>query len=253
MEKMIRRLFSYFGIGLKGLSKYAFNQENDIAADISKKYNYKGDLLEIYTTNLGGVVHKWHHYLPLYDRYFSKFRGGEVRFLEIGVSKGGSIQMWRKYFGNSAIIYGIDINPECAKYNGDAGQIRIGSQDDYKFLKSVIDEMGGIDIVLDDGSHQMAHIRSTLLKLFPHLSEGGLYMIEDLHCAYWRNFGGGYGVKMNFFRLVDKLIDDMHRWYHASGQKIPEVSSQCTGIHIHDSITVLEKGPVHKPTHSKVG
>jgi hypothetical protein len=94
----------------------------------------------------------------LYDRYFSPFRGRKTRFLEIGVNKGGSLQLWRKYFGDDAIIFGININPDCEKLNGLAGQVRIGSQIDRPFLESVIKEMGGVDIVLDDGSHHMQHI-----------------------------------------------------------------------------------------------
>lgn len=253
MKAIIKKIFSYFGLGLKGLSKYAFDQSKDIRSDILSKYGYSGELLDIYVNNKGGVVHKWHHYLPIYDRYFSKFRNTPVRFLEIGVSKGGSIQMWRKYFGEKAIIYGIDINPECEIYNGQAGQIRIGSQVDSDFLRDVVSEMGGIDVVLDDGSHLMTHIRTTLIELFPHLENNGIYMIEDLHCAYWRNFEGGFGMKKNFFRFLDQIINDMHHWYHASGQKFPEISNKCTAIHIHDSITVLEKGAVFRPTHSKVG
>ena len=52
--------------------------------------------------------------------------------------------------------------------------------------------MGGIDIVLDDGSHNMKDIIVSLESLFPMLNDGGVYMIEDLHTAYWRKFGGGY-------------------------------------------------------------
>ena len=48
--------------------------------------------------------------------------------------------MWRKYFGEDAIIYGIDIDPECAQLDGIAGQVRIGSQADTAFLESVVAE-----------------------------------------------------------------------------------------------------------------
>ena len=71
------------------------------------------------------------------------------------------------------IIYGIDINPLCKQYNGQSGKVRVGSQDDERFLNSVIDEMGGVDIILDDGSHQMKHIKSSLRILFPRLSKKG--------------------------------------------------------------------------------
>ena len=235
------------------ISKFKFNSNktSDIKKDISGKYEHESELLEIFTTNKKFIVHKWHHYIPIYDRYFGSFRGKEIRFLEIGVSKGGSLQMWRKYFGDDAVIFGIDINPECGKFNGQAGQVRIGSQIDEIFLTSVIKEMGGVDIILDDGSHHMEHVPATLKYLFPHLSYGGIYMIEDLHTAYWESFGGGYRSKNNFFGFIMDVVDDIHHWYHAKGLKEATISTDCSGIHIHDSIVVLEKNKVYKPVHSQ--
>lgn len=222
-------------------------------ADIAHKYSYNGEMLSCFSGDEDSIVHKWHHYIPLYDRYFAPFRGGRVRFLEIGVSMGGSLQMWRKYFGTDAVIYGIDINPACSRFDGVAGQVRIGSQDDPAFLHRVIDEMGGVDIVLDDGSHEMRHIPVTLETLFGRLSDGGIYMIEDLHTAYWRRYGGGYHAKRNFFRYLGEVIADLHRWYHRQGVVHPSVSAQCTGLHVHDSMVILEKGPVYPPVWSKIG
>jgi len=161
--------------------------------------------------------------------------------------------MWREYFGDDAIIFGIDINPECEKLNGLAGQVRIGSQADSEFLESVVKEMGGVDIILDDGSHHMDHIPLTLKYLFPHMNHGGIYMIEDLHAAYWKKFGGGYQSENNFFGRVTDLIDDMHHWYHSHKLKQATISKECSGIHIHDSIVVLEKNKVFQPAHSEIG
>ncbi|MDD2720547.1 MAG: hypothetical protein PHH47_04490 [Gallionella sp.] len=159
---------------------FAFKRadHSDVEKDILEKYGHSSDLVEYFSTNSGGGVHKWHHYIPLYDRYFSAFRGRKVRFLEIGVNAGGSLQMWRKYLGDDAIIFGIDINPDCAKLNGLSGQVRIGSQTDPIFLDSVIKEMGGVDIVLDDGSHHMKHIPVSLKSLFPYLSDGGISLLS---------------------------------------------------------------------------
>ena len=238
-----------------GIGHMAFNsyETRGIKRDIQEKYEHDSDLLDIYASHKGSIVHKWHHYIPLYDRYFSTFRGKPIRFLEIGVSRGGSLQMWRKYFGDDAIIFGIDIKPECESHNGIAGQVRIGSQSDSVFLESVVKEMGGIDIVLDDGSHLMPHLPITLKCLFPHLSYGGIYMIEDLHTAYWKNHGGGVGSKGNFFGFAMDLIDDMHHWYHDQNLKHAGISKECTGIHIHDSLLVLEKNKVFQPTYSWTG
>lgn len=234
------------------LRDYAFAGPS-IRDDIRDRLGYGGDLLDIYVTGSSELVHKWHHYIPLYDRYFSAWRNRPLRFLEIGVSKGGSLSMWRKFFGPDAVLFGIDIDPACAAYDGIAGQVRIGSQDDPAFLDRVIEEMGGVDVVLDDGSHVMQHIRTSFEVLFPKLSAGGTYMIEDLHSAYWKRYGGGIGKRSNFFNFVREMTDDLHAWYHDGAQHHPALSSLCTGIHVHDSICVFDRGEQHRPTHSRVG
>lgn len=234
------------------IRKFSYRGD-DVASDIRETFDFDGELLRLYAENKGPVVHKWHHYIPIYDRYFSRFRGQDFKFLEIGVSDGGSLQLWRKYFGTSATIFGIDINPACAQFDGQAGQVRIGSQDDPEFLSAVIEEMGGVDLVLDDGSHEMAHIETTLRSVFPKLSPRGVYMIEDLHTAYWPEWGGGVDADANFYNTVRRMIDGMHRWYHDRAPEVPEVDTEVSGIHIHDSIVVLEKGPGFRPVHSRIG
>ncbi len=234
------------------IGQFAF-RGSDVAADIAEKYGFTGDLVDIFAGNEGTAVHKWHHYIPLYDRYFAAFRGKPVRFLEIGVFKGGSLQMWRRYLGEEAVIFGIDIDPACAAFDGQAGQVRIGSQDDPKFLAAVVEEMGGVDAVLDDGSHVMTHVRTSLRELFPSLAAGGVYMIEDLHTAYWKAYGGAFGRRRNFFFDLLPLIDDMHRPYHGQPEQMRGIGGAVSGVHVHDSIVVLEKGPVHPPVHSVVG
>ena len=225
----------------------------DIAEDIRSKYGFDGDLLDLFANNEGTVVHKWHHYIPLYDRYLAPFRGTDFRFLEIGVAKGGSLEMWRSYFGGDANITGIDIDPACAAFDGQAARVRIGSQDDPDFLRSVIEEMGGVDVVLDDGSHQMEHVRASLDTLFPLLSAPGLYMIEDLHTAYWAGYGGGLDVEANFFNRLRPIIDDLHAWTHGGPTQDGATAGWVSGIHIHDSIVVLEKNENFRPANSIVG
>ncbi len=235
------------------IRRYTFPKAGDVRDELARKYPDLGDLAEIYAGNTGTIVHKWHHYLPLYERYFAAWRNRPVRFLEIGVSKGGSLAMWRKYFGPQAIIFGIDINEACAKFNGVNAQVRIGSQADGAFLNGVVAEMGGLDLVLDDGSHRMEHVEASLDILFPHLTMGGSYMIEDLHTAYWPRWGGGVKEPANFFNSVRRLIDDMHHWCHGGPPRRPALAGKVSGLHIHDSIVVLDKLPIHEPVHSRVG
>lgn len=236
----------------KGIREAAFSGTS-IRQDIEERIGFRGDIVDIYVTETPRLIHKWHHYLPIYDRYFSSWRNRPVRFLEIGVSQGGSLGFWRQYFGPDAIIFGIDVDPACAAFDGIDGQVRIGSQDDPDFLRSVIAEMGGVDVVLDDGSHVMAHIRKSLDTLFPLVSEGGTYMIEDLHTAYWKPYGGGYKRPDNFFNTVRHLIDDLHIWYHGRAQHHEAISRHCSGIHVHDSICVLDRSARLAPVRSMVG
>ena len=218
-------------------------------SDVENLPNLEG----IFWSNQGPIVHKWHHYLPIYERQFGSYRSKNLKFLEIGVSKGGSLAIWRKYFGPDAIIYGVDIDPTCMVSNGEHGQVRIGSQDDAKFLKSVVEEMGGVDIVLDDGSHFSKHIRASLETLFPLLSDGGIYMVEDLHTTYWKSHQGGYQKSNSFIGDIRQMYDDMHHWYHSKGQKVDATANNLSSMHLYDSIAVLEKNKVGRPQHSQVG
>ena len=90
------------------------------------KYFYK---------NRRNIIHKWTHYFEVYHRYFRKFVGTKCVILEIGVSQGGSLQMWKDYFGEKARIFGIYINPECKQFEEDQIEVFIGSQADREFLR----------------------------------------------------------------------------------------------------------------------
>ena len=212
-----------------------------------------GPLAKAFQAHTGRAVHKWHHYFPIYERHFAPFRRDGLRMLEIGVSKGGSLELWRDYFGPTVTIFGIDIDPACAAFDGEHGQVRIGSQADPAFLASVIAEMGGVDIVLDDGSHDSRHIRASFDTLFPLLAEGGVYMVEDMHAAYWPSHSGGYWWPTSFMQTVKTLIDDMHHWYHGRGQRIGVAADSLGGIHVYDSIVVFDKRRPSPPVHSIKG
>src|SRR5947207_11626406 len=56
------------------------------------------ELGRLFFAHRGRIMQKWVHYLGLYDAYLAPFRGRPVRILEIGVNRGGSLQLWREYF-----------------------------------------------------------------------------------------------------------------------------------------------------------
>lgn len=208
----------------------------------------------------GHLVHKWRHYLDVYAELLTPWRDGFIgldgttrplRFLEIGVSEGGSLELWRRWLGPDAVIVGIDVDPTCAGVVApDIATVRIGSQADPDFLRQVVSEMGGVDVVLEDGSHLASHQRASLTTLWPLLSDGGLYLCEDVHTAYWPAFEGGLRRPGTAIEVAKDLVDDLHRWYYrtsrseAAEPQWPDLWS----VTFHDSIISLRKRARERPT-----
>jgi SAM-dependent methyltransferase len=133
------------------------------------------------------------HYFDIYDRHFSRFRGQEVHVLEIGIYSGGSLQMWQDYFGPKCHVYGVDISPRCKAHERDGVKIFIGNQSDRCFWADFREAVPCLDIVIDDGSHQAADQAASIEELLPHLSRGGVYLVEDLTASDQQmNAGASY-------------------------------------------------------------
>ena len=207
---------------------------------LARKSKKPGPIEEIFYSHKGRPANKWTHYLPFYDRAFGPYRGIPIRMLEIGVMLGGSLELWRKFFGPDAVLFGIDIDPACAGRVDAPNQVRIGSQDDPAFLRSVVAEMGGLEIVLDDGSHVANHQRASFRTLWPLLSPGGLYVIEDMHTSYWPKWEGGLRRPGAAIEVLKELIDDMHAWYHSEDERWA-ARDEIGSILVADSIVAIKK------------
>ena len=101
------------------------------------------DLEKYFRNNEDRLIHKWNHYFDIYDRHFSRFRNKEIVILEIGLSHGGSLQMWKNYFGKDAKIYGIDIEPKCKDLEEENIEIFIvGGPEDSLLADSLLEAWG---------------------------------------------------------------------------------------------------------------
>jgi Methyltransferase domain len=199
------------------------------------------------------TIHKWKHYFPAYERHFSDFVYKPVTFIEIGCGEGGSLQMWKSYFGPHAQIIGVDINPACKAYEEDQIEVRIGDQSDPQLLQSLIDEFGPPDIVLDDGSHRMSHITSTFRFLYPRMAKNGIYMVEDLHTAYWDEYEGGLRKPSTFIELSKNLIDELNADHTREALPPTEFSNSTLSMHFYDSIVVFERGAHTRKSAPQIG
>jgi hypothetical protein len=150
--------------------------------------------------------------------------------------------MWKRYFGPHARIIGIDIDPECSRFAEDQIEIRIGAQQDERFLQQLIDEFGAPDLLLDDGSHRMSDVCASFNFLYRKLSASGVYMVEDLHTAYWPEYEGGLRRPGSFIELCKELIDHLNA-DHSREQLMPsEFTHSTLSMHFYDSVAVFERG-----------
>ena len=153
---------------------------------------------------------KWEKYFPIYENYFKKFKDKKIIFIEIGIFNGGSLQMWKEYFGKDSKIIGIDINPECKKFENLDKNIfvEIGNQSDEIFWKNFFNKYGNADIILDDGGHTNLDQIITTVNAVKNINDEGVLMIEDTHTSYVSEYNSS--KKFSFINFVKTLVDDLN-------------------------------------------
>lgn len=200
-----------------------------------------GYLHKYFLNNSSKRLHKWFHYFDIYERHFERFRGKSPTMIEIGIFGGGSLEMWKSYFGEGAKIIGVDINPECKKHETQGIEVFIGSQDDKKLLTSIFDKYGEIDVILDDGSHMMQHMIATFEICYGRLKSNGGYMVEDTHTCYWPEYGGGVKNEGSFMEFVKGRMDDMNAIHTRGVLEVSDFTKSTDCICCYDSVVVFEK------------
>lgn len=195
-------------------------------------------------------VHKLRHYLPIYQHALTRTE----RMLEIGVDRGGSLQMWREYLPDATIV-GLDINPESAQHDDPEHRIhvRIGDQTDVRFLGAVVDELGPFDTILDDGGHTPKQMIGSFRYLFPRLRPGGVYIVEDVCANYWTIYRD---QRESFIDFTKWLMDAMHAHYlemnsvyqimeghprRLEGVQVPLATTIIDRIEVFDSVVVIHR------------
>ena len=198
-------------------------------------------LWSLFLNQRGRSVHKWPHYFPIYEQHFGRFVNRPCLMIEIGVEAGGSLQLWKAYLGPHAQIVGLDNNPACA-FEEEQIAVCIGDQADPAVLAAVLDKFGIPDIVLDDGGHHMAQILASFRFLYPRTAAGGVYLVEDLHTAYWEEYGGGLRRDGSFIEFAKALVDELHTEHTRGALAASEFARTTLGIHFYDSVCVFERG-----------
>lgn len=184
-----------------------------------------------------GDAHKKDEFLEVYDFHFREWQFRNPRVLEIGVQHGGSLKIWKEYFKNLKLV-GVDNLPECSQYKVDDTEIFIGDQADRDFLET----LGSFDIVIDDGGHTMNQQQTSFDVLFPKLSSGGIYVIEDTHTSYWKQFKD---LEITTMTFLQDLTHDINAEATMSGRNVdyPKIENTygIKSIHFYESVVIIHK------------
>lgn len=207
----------------------------------------------IFYSHEGATSDKWHHYLDVYDRHLARFRGSPVRLLEIGVQEGGSFSVWRSYLGPRAVLHGLDIAPAATAASAldEAGAVlHVGDQTDAALLARIASEMGGVDVVIDDGGHIWGAQIDSFEILYPLLSADGIYICEDTHTSYWPEYAGK--ARASFIEYAKRKVDELHAW-HTDGVASETFARRTRSVLFYDSLVVFERGVRSPPRRCIVG
>lgn len=194
-----------------------------------------------YANHRGKSTFKWSSYLSIYERNFEEFLNKPVAILEIGVQNGGSLEILAKYFPSAKTIVGCDNNPDCASLSFNDPRIHLVVGDAAK--SHVVDQLASIspkfDIIIDDGSHRSFDIIRSFVLTYPLLAPGGLYIVEDLHASYWREYDGGLyhpHSSMTFLKRLADVLNHEHwgvPW--APSEPLKGIASRC-GVSLEDEM-----------------
>lgn len=176
-------------------------------------------------------------YFAVYEQLFARFVGQPLTFVEVGVLNGGSLFMWREYFGPQARIIGVEFNPGAVKWREHGFEIHIGNQADPAFWKTFFEQVGDVDVLLDDGGHTNRQQIVTVAAALDHVRDGGMVVVEDTHASYLPEFGNP--SRRSFVRWSQHVMDSVAS---RSGMLTPARNRWWKSIHaveVHESIHVF--------------
>jgi hypothetical protein len=202
----------------------------------SAAINSKLELFSIFnSTQYSSQKHD--SYFQVYEQIFRKYVGKPITFVEVGVLNGGSLFMWRKYFGPSARIIGIEINPIARKWEQDGFEIFIGSQSDPLFWDEFYRKVGPIDVLLDDGGHTNLQQVITAHKAISNLRDGGTFVVEDVHTSYWTAYGNP--SKYSFVSFAKRILDSVKARFPAVKVVSNDYGKKVFSVCFYESIIVF--------------
>jgi hypothetical protein len=129
-----------------------------------------------------------HSYAEVYEALFEDIKDTAENILEIGINKGGSIDLWQKYFTN-ANVYGVDCLPidnidhEILQRLLCNNKVNLLASTDAYNVDTLIPFYKNdtkFDVVIDDGPHTLKSQIEFIDLYTPLLTDNGILIIEDV-------------------------------------------------------------------------
>lgn len=141
--------------------------------------------------------------IAYYEQLFAGLKDKPIRYLEIGVAHGESMQWAKKYFSQDSLIIGVDIHEPDLLPNDSL--FFVIDQSDTNGLVALGEKYGPFDIIIDDASHVRSLTENTFNALFRYRKADGYYIIED--------WGAGYLPQNTHCKGMEQLVTDLI-WKH---------------------------------------
>jgi hypothetical protein len=199
-----------------------------------------------------------HSYADAYERHLGHLRERPIKLLEIGIGGyadkergytdpergGASLRMWKEFFPLGR-IFGLDIVDKSALAE-DRITILRGNQAHKPALERMAMEHGPFDVVIDDGSHWCKHVIASFEVLFPHVTDDGIYAIEDLQTSYWESYGGSSGDdrRGTSMTMLEALADGVnYAELDIEGYEPTYTDRWVKSVTFYHNLAFIQKGP----------
>lgn len=158
-----------------------------------------------------------------YEKFFSFNSSFQPKsILELGMWDGGSVAFWNECFKPKMHV-GIDLmKRQDSKYFTEyvinrhlVDKVKtywgVDQTDSQAITKIIQNDIGGsIDLIIDDASHLYEVTKASFEILFPYLTKGGIYIIEDWAWGHWHDYQSTdhpWANQTELTRLVFDLIE----------------------------------------------
>ena len=181
-------------------------------------------------------------YFEAYPKHFNRYIGTDVHVLEIGVYRGGSLELWRDFFGPEAMIYGVDWEDKGLDVEDEQIEILIADVNKAGSMEMIKTEFPRVDIVIDDCGHDMDQQKRLFMNLYPHVSPNGIWVTEDVYTSYWGSLYNPTGER-TFIEYTKDLIDELMavRKPDHSLEGVTDFTLSAGSIHYYPGLFIVEK------------